>query len=258
MIFWWGLERSFPLGASPVTSEQTREILKHVVRKKMYSIVGFDSEHTPPPLKELVDHIHSKVNRFVTFIQVCALSTSNFHPISISFYNFVQIGACDGNSTTEDDELQDLLKESFMAGLMVEPVPSIFNNLKKRVKNLDALDRIYAVNAAIVPLKFQKNRNIVDGSLVEFFVVNEKFRRDFPRAPHWLKYQLGSLDRNHILKHFHSSNRKIWSEKYIEQIRVPVMSPGRLLQRFGELMEGLPVDILMVDAEGYDSVVCVR
>lgn len=95
--------------------------------------------------------------------------------------------------------------------------------------------------------------------LVPFYVVSDRFAEDHPEAPHWAKYQLSSLNRNHILNH-----REVISglcneclesqeafEAYVEEIQVPCKVPGDLLYAASVRQED--VDLLEVDAEGEDA-----
>ena len=139
---------------------------------------------------------------------------------------FVQIGANDGVAL---DPLRLELERRHWNGLMIEPVPYVFQRLADRYGEHR---RIKLVNAAIADL---------DGNL-PFYSVRE------PTAGEqlWPWYHaLGSFKKEVVLKH--NAFVPDIAERIVE-IQVPCLSFGTLCAKYG--LE--QVDLLQIDTEGYD------
>lgn len=115
-------------------------------------------------------------------------------------------------------------------------------------RNIDAAfgstDRLKAMQVAVCPDK--------TGTVPFYVVDSERLVRDHPNTPKWAAKQLSSMDRHHIVKHAKSLNmkRKLW-ETYIQEIAVPCLTPTDLLAKAS--LPAAQVDILQVDAEGFDG-----
>lgn len=152
----------------------------------------------------------------------------------------VQVGACDGAWEQSNDPVQELLNDTRVRAIAMEPVPYLWAELEKRLATLpEAAGRLLAVNAALC---------LEAGENVPFYVVSSSFAADHPNAEHWAKRELGSFNRSHLLKH------RV-PERYIEQIDVPCMAPPQLFERQDSPVGHVPaeVDALIVDAEGLDD-----
>ena len=141
---------------------------------------------------------------------------------------FIQIGSHDGQ---QQDPLCDVLMRHEWAGIMVEPVPYVFERLRR---NYGHLRHVTFENLAIGP---------EDGS-VPFYHLADADDAGRPGLPIWFD-ALGSLRREVVLDH----------EEFIPDIRerlvettVPCLTFGSLCHRHGVET----VDILHTDTEGYD------
>eukprot|EP00746_Dinoflagellata_sp_MGD_P021827 gnl/MRDRNA2_/MRDRNA2_150989_c0_seq1.p1 gnl/MRDRNA2_/MRDRNA2_150989_c0~~gnl/MRDRNA2_/MRDRNA2_150989_c0_seq1.p1 ORF type:complete len:184 (+),score=32.73 gnl/MRDRNA2_/MRDRNA2_150989_c0_seq1:55-552(+) len=87
---------------------------------------------------------------------------------------------------------------------------------------------------------------------VPFYVVKAGFAADFPEKPHWAKYQLSSMNRDHLVNMYKDVGleEELWSS-YIQELRVPCKTPKDILGTTGFSAE--QIDLLQVDAEGYDG-----
>ncbi len=137
---------------------------------------------------------------------------------------FLQIGAHDGKT---DDHLREFVIKNRMRGILVEPVPSIFQRLKENYRDQDGL---FFENKAIAPASgtrtFYRLRDNTDG------------------LPHWYD-QLGSFHKHIVLKHKVEIPN---IEDYLLEEQVECISVSNLLQRCK-----IPrVDIMLIDCEGYD------
>lgn len=141
---------------------------------------------------------------------------------------FVEIGANDGD---HHDHLRPFILSRRWHGLMVEPVPYIFEKLRA---NYAALDGVTPVNVAIADR---------DGDL-EFFHLAEPAGDDRERLPEWAD-GIGSFSRDAVLSHARAIPDV---ERLIVRTEVPALT-------FDSLCSGHDVervDLILVDTEGYD------
>ena len=137
----------------------------------------------------------------------------------------VQIGSNDGKF---NDPLKRLLKtRRNWKALFVEPVPYLFDRLKA---NYGTAERFAYENAAIN-----------DGRSAKFFWVDESAKSAFPNLPPWYD-QLGSFDRNHILKHLPQL------ESFIRETEVVGITLSDLFDKH----QLTSIDVLHIDTEGHD------
>jgi len=139
----------------------------------------------------------------------------------------VQIGSNDGHS---GDPIRPLLiRHPSWKALLVEPVRYVFEHLC----------RIYGNNPRF---KFENIAIAETTGSRPFYYVAAAARQHFPYLPGWFD-QLGSFDREHIMRHFDS---KLAS--FIVAENVPTVSLATLLERNGIGS----IDLLHIDAEGSD------
>ncbi|MEL6863364.1 MAG: FkbM family methyltransferase [Bacteroidota bacterium] len=138
----------------------------------------------------------------------------------------VQIGSNDGKT---GDPLYPLLqKHSNWRGLFVEPVPYSFEKLKANYPD---------------PNRFRfENVAINEGQSLTFYWVDSKAKEALPDLPYWFD-QLGSFDKNHILKHFDGALAPFMRSAELEGLSLP-----QLLSR----NEVAHIEVLHIDTEGYD------
>ncbi len=138
----------------------------------------------------------------------------------------VQIGSNDGKT---GDPLYPLLqKHSNWKALFVEPVPYVFEHLKINYPNRD---RFRFENVAI-------NK----GERLTFYWVDPKASESLPDLPFWFD-QLGSFDKQHILKHFDGQLEPFIISQELEGITLPSLFERNQIEH---------IDILHIDTEGYD------
>jgi FkbM family methyltransferase len=140
---------------------------------------------------------------------------------------FVKVGANDG--VTGDPCGRMFLDNAKWTGLLIEPVPYCVAKLRSMYKD--------------------RNRFTVDPVAVgtsqgttAFYYVSQSANNALPDLPFWYD-QLGSFDRQHILKHF---NGRL--EPFIVRMDVNVEPLNAILVRHGLTK----IDFLHIDAEGYD------
>lgn len=141
---------------------------------------------------------------------------------------FVEIGANDG---VQHDPLHPFIVSRRWSGILVEPVPFVFERLKR---NYAGIDRVILENAAIADH---------DGTL-PFFHLEPAPEHELDRLPSWYD-GIGSFSREAVLSHEAEipdiARRIVCTE-------VPGLTFDSLLRRHAVAR----VDLVMVDTEGYD------
>jgi len=140
---------------------------------------------------------------------------------------FVKVGANDG--ITEDPCSDILLENPNWRGLLIEPVPYIFVNLKL---NFSDHRRFFFEQVAI-------------GASAEeaiFYYVSKEAVENIPNLPVWYD-QLGSFDRNHIVNHLDGA-----LEPFITEYKIQVCPLTEVLKKH----RIQNVHLLHVDTEGHD------
>ncbi len=143
---------------------------------------------------------------------------------------FVKVGANDG--IAGDPSGESLLKSKRWRGVLVEPVPYICDRLHSVFRNES---RFVIENIAISSQEGEK----------VFYFLRPEVKDVFPDLPVWYD-QIGSFDRNHILKHF-----EVNVANWIEEISVKTSTLTGLVDRH-RLRE---VHFLHIDTEGHDDYV---
>jgi FkbM family methyltransferase len=140
---------------------------------------------------------------------------------------FVEIGSNDGHA---HDHLRDLIKSGGWTGVMVEPVPEIFERLKR---NYGGVEGLVLENAAIADR---------DGELPFHHLRQADPGED--RLPDW--YQaVGSFKKEVVLSH---ADQIPDLEERLITVDVPTLTFDSLCRKHG--IES--IDLLLVDTEGYD------
>jgi FkbM family methyltransferase len=168
------------------------------------------------PIREVLSKFQKKSSLQSFLIRY---AKSNANPF------FLQIGANDG---VTGDPIHQLVKRHLWKGILVEPVPYLFEKLKKNYANL-ASNLIFE-NVAI---SNESEKRII------YYISDEK-----NELPTWAK-GLNSFNKTHIL----------WQERnfpnigeYIKEESIDCVSLKELLNR-NSVDE---VNLLLIDVEGYD------
>lgn len=143
---------------------------------------------------------------------------------------FVEIGANDG---VQHDHLRPFVLHGNWRGIMVEPVPYVFERLRR---NYEGIDRVALENAAIT----------ADGDDdLPFFHLCDAPPDERATLPDWYD-GVGSFSRAAILSHADAIPDV--ADRVVES-RVAALTFDTLLERHG----APPVDLIVIDAEGYDA-----
>lgn len=140
--------------------------------------------------------------------------------------NFIQIGANDG---THNDPLYPFIKKGKWKGVLVEPIPYIFNKLLKTYIGFEQ------------QLKFENSAIALENSKLKFYRLKEN---NSPLLPLWYD-QIGSFNKEVVLKH--RDFIPFFDELFIED-EVNGITFKNLLTKYP--FERL--NLIHIDAEGFD------
>lgn len=172
---------------------------------------------------------------------------SGVEEVHSSFLKIVQIGANDGSPRGNDRTLRRLLADSRNEAVLVEGNPQVYELLLQTIaQTYQNSPRIHPINALVCP----------EGKDFDFYVVNSNLKRDFPNAPHWVLYQISSLEKNSTMTglNFYFQQKRVTdknAEDYISSMKIPCTPFAKILQSGN--FEPKDVDVLAVDVEGHDA-----
>ncbi len=138
----------------------------------------------------------------------------------------VQIGSNDGK--TGDPLFSILQKNKNWKALFVEPIPQAFEKLKN---NYPDTKRFRFENVAVN-----------EGQKMTFYSVDSAAKKSLPDLPYWFN-QLGSFDKQHILKHLDGALEPFIRAQELE---------GVSLKTLFERNQITSISVLHIDSEGYD------
>ncbi|MBI3985448.1 MAG: FkbM family methyltransferase [Lentisphaerae bacterium] len=190
--------------------------LKSIVRS-LLAAAGYRIDRTP---RALLRHPEAALKLTLDLViadYVARRGTGDFF--------FIQVGAFNG---VDADPIRKHVVARGWRGILVEPQPDVFQILSRNYQGYPGLE---LVNAAIADTRGKR----------ELFVV----RNDDPNLPNLLG-GLASFDRTVILKHKCVLPR---IESMVQTIRVPCLTWTDLLDTY----RVRTIDLLQIDAEGYDS-----
>jgi FkbM family methyltransferase len=142
---------------------------------------------------------------------------------------FVEVGANDGE---QHDHLRPFLTAGRWRGIMVEPVPYVFERLRA---NYAGFDRVLLENVAIADR---------DGQL-PFYHLARAGNREREGLPQWYD-GIGSFSRDAVLNHV---SLVPGLEDRLVCVQVPTLTFDSLCRKH----QVQRVDLLLVDTEGYDD-----
>lgn len=151
---------------------------------------------------------------------------------------FVQVGASDG---LRWDPLRKHIIKNGWSGVFIEPLPPVFELLKKNYAYVKKRQSLTFVNAAI---------SHTSGNNLTFWTCSESFLRglNIDRQLYWLR--MSSLQYDFLANKIESVTGKKATANCIVKIDTPIkMLPEIIDQHLG----GRTPDLLFIDAEGHDD-----
>jgi FkbM family methyltransferase len=184
---------------------------------------------TKPTLFDLVLRFYPSTDPVDEFFD--SFSRSRPEPV-----RFIQIGASDG---LRWDPVRKYIVRDRWKGILVEPLPNVFRDLRSNYGHLRRTDLIF-VNAAIT----SKTR----GDL-SFWTYSDEFLSRLPLEDRMAYLRKSSFDRDHVTK---ALKDVADPETLLREIRVPAMSVNDLVRDYWTERQ---LDLLIIDAEGHDAVI---
>lgn len=144
---------------------------------------------------------------------------------------FIQVGSHDG---IQDDPLHKLILEhEAWKGVFVEPVPHLHGQLKQNYGNSS---RFVFERAAI---------GRTTGVVSFYSIAPDARTRSSQPLPEWCE-EIGSLDRNHLVKHLDGALEPYIRCDLVECLTLPALIERHAIER---------IDLLHIDAEGADCAI---
>lgn len=182
-----------------------------------------------------------------------------FSKLSGKGVSFIQIGSSDG---LRGDPIRKYVVSDAWRGVFVEPLPDVFEMLKLNYSYLGRSDLLF-VNAAIVP----SNREFI-----QFWTYSDEFLEKLNTEEKLLYLRKASCDRNHVLRTLYSEadgralkkpnnsydpndSNPCTGSGSLDQILKAVEVPCLTINQLVEKNWARPLDILVMDAEGYDGAI---
>jgi len=190
-----------------------------MLKKKILQAYNLCAEYpfTYPLLFKVLEKGNYLESDFDRIIQLYAKKRKDF--------SFIQIGANDGKKF---DPIFLYVKKYNWSGIVVEPVPYVFEKLKNNYKKISSIH----CEASAIGEK--------DGS--SFFYTVKRNEKD--NLPLWYD-EIGSFIKENVIKH---KGRIPDIEKRIDKQKINVMTLSSLLKKYSLSH----LDYLQIDTEGYD------
>ena len=142
---------------------------------------------------------------------------------------FVEVGANDGRTL---DPLASFIDSHRWRGIMVEPVPHVFERLRR---NFEDNPRVAVANVAIADRPGTR----------PFFHLAQVEEGEEGREGPWWDDAIGSFDREHLLRHADEIPR---FQERLREIEVPTTTLAELCRE-----HSLEPELILIDAEGHDA-----
>jgi len=154
-------------------------------------------------------------------------------------FHVVQIGAADGDWQHSNDPVQKLIfQNDLVDAILVEPVPSNFKDLQRVFKPISS--RVKLLKSVISNEKKQRS----------FYYIDEQYSIDYPHVPHWARKQLGSFNKNNMIKRVENQKfmQKTNFTKYVKSEMIQPHTGKEVVEKFNLNQ----IDMLVIDTEGAD------
>jgi FkbM family methyltransferase len=191
--------------------------MKNKILKKILGVIGYKLIE-----KEIIKNERLISNK--SYLKIDSLLDTLFEEKKIS--NLIQIGANDG---TRFDILNSYIKKHKTKSILVEPIKENYEKLKKNYKDCDFIS-------------FENSAISVNDEISFLYKVNEKYVKNYDNHIPGIT----SFNKEHLLKHG-VKNRHIVCEN------VSSINMKDLITKY----QLKSLDLLYVDAEGYDGKIII-
>ena len=194
-------------------------------------------------IKEIKDYVKTKPRVYDIAIRIrratgmkspsydCLNNFSKAHDRNVSF---IQIGANDG---LRNDPIREFVIRDRWAGILVEPLPYVFDQLKDNYRRLKGSHLVF-VNAAI---------STSNSDEISFWTFDETFLATLSLEERMYYLRKASCNVENLKTFFKSSYD---FEQAVKKIRVPCLTLSYLVEKYWTRGK---VDLLVIDAEGHES-----
>lgn len=146
--------------------------------------------------------------------------------------SFIQIGANDG---LRNDPIREFIARDQWTGVFIEPLPPVFELLRRNYAYLGASRKLAFENAAISNSETSLALYTAGGALLETFSLEGQL--DLLRK--------SSCSREHV-------EQFVSNPSDVVRVETPCTTVGAIIQRH---FPGNAIDLLVIDAEGHESVI---
>jgi len=190
-----------------------------------------DTIKTHPRLYDLLNSMrksHDKLDQWLD-------SLSQHGTIS-----FIQVGASDG---LRWDPLRKHVIGNRWSGVLVEPLPPVFEMLKRNYSYASGRQNLAFVNAAL---------SSESGATLKLWACSQSFLKNLniEQALYWLRKS--SFSRDVIEGHLRTLGNHPAPEQAVESVEVPIITLSDVV---GQHLSGKTPDLVFIDAEGHDDAV---
>lgn len=185
--------------------------------------------------------LYDLLKRLKSSLRIRNPSYAFFHELSRLNNNkvrFIQIGASDG---LRSDPIREFVLRYEWVGILVEPLPSVFCELKKNYESYAS--RLTFINAAI---------SYSNSEAISFWTFNENFLGRVSEEERAAYLQKSSFYIEHLKPFFQCASTDIDFDSAVNAVTVPCFT---LRQMVDEYWPGGNIDLLVIDAEGHERTI---
>ncbi len=148
--------------------------------------------------------------------------------------NFIQIGASDG---LRWDPIREFILRDRWSGILIEPLPTVFEMLKKNYRHARKCDLVF-VNAAI---------SSSSSDDMSFWTFSDAFLETLTLEERVIWSHKSSFDRRHLERYAKLGEI---SDKAFKEIKVPCFTIDELVTKY---WDNRKINLLVIDTEGHES-----
>ena len=146
-----------------------------------------------------------------------------------------QIGASDG---LRWDPVRPFIVRDKWDGILIEPLPGVFDLLKSNYKYLESKSKLIFVNAAV---------SASGPQALSFWTFSQSFLEKLPLEEQLDYSRKSSINKEHVLRWARTNDRP---EDVLTEIKVPCLTLNEIIDTY---WKGPPVNLVVIDAEGHDA-----
>ena len=201
--------------------------VKKIIKQNLYN---------SPRLYDTTIRTYRKINSTVT---PAYEFFDNFSRAQKKKVCFIQIGANDG---LRNDPIREFIIRDKWQGILVEPIPFVFDELKHNYHYLHR-NNLRFVNAAIT--------SVCDES-ISFWTFSDHFLNSLTKNERYIYLRKSAFNKNHLIRLLKNQSVKLNPNKILRELKVPTLTLMCLVERYWMKKH---IDLLIIDAEGHESTI---